>query len=1003
MLQVGKESRRTIYATLAIITGCFALASVTQATTIESTASGGYWYVPSTWVGGQVPGANDDVVINGSVSLNFNTQEANNLTVNPGGSLSVYNAFPSGDVRRIAIHGLLDNQGTIGNSGSGNIYVYDGFKGISPNNGFTWLGHEQSPFEPQDDNLKLSLQTSLGIDRDLTLHSVSGSGPIVASNHPTITLQNPSTVTIENPVEIVVDNRAQFFNLTAPEGSVVVTQGGFSHASSFDVASLTLSSSSQTYSLYSGVSWDADLVVVSEGATVAAGVGTLGDGRHPWHLSGDLHNFGQLGNRLDLESGGTIYHEGTLDSAGTAWWAQSEFRLTWEEPTDTPDSYEYHLVDSPNKLSSETPFTTTGRSTINLRSILNAQEPYYFTVRPVYHHLLGPNTYGPWSEIRTINVLPEPITVPEDFFTFDLITDVTLPSQPNVTIYAADPAFSGRLYLSAGQHDIYPRVIDMSNGQWNGNVRFFHEQGNQQLTVRSGDKDGESNLFDVDPDSSIPRYGTLQGRVPQTVNLVGETINLTDERNTQYQTTIQPNGSFTITNVECGSYNLTVPGTVLSKPTVVFVDVVCGETVDVPVEILPVCDASNLTPVLLVPGMQGSTINTTVQDTYPNLPAHSPAWSSGELKQFDPFNQVGWENLRESFEAQGYTRGCNMFDVPYDWTLPLDQTVEQYLKPWIDHAKSVASSTQVDVVAHSMGGLVTRTYIQDPELYENDIRRFAMVGTPNMGSAKAFYSWNSGDPVAADFVTGSIAGAKIPYTNIVTGVADNFTSEAIMEIHRIRGSGEELCQWQSTVDRVDRVTSVGDEDNFSTVDIRKTFTCDRERVYDFVTASAPAIKALLPTYDNSIYNVSIKQYSELSHHENTFLKNLNHQNCSSEETCGFSHPSVLISSTTDTRLFVGKTPIQSYAGDENTQSTPYQVPVRTRFSYEGVGGFNADGVSLLGATYTNGDGTVSYDSVVFDAGIFGSGGVVERSSASDDQSHESLIRHFIDEIVNYIK
>jgi len=42
--------------------------------------------------------------------------------------------------------------------------------------------------------------------------------------------------------------------------------------------------------------------------------------------------------------------------------------------------------------------------------------------------------------------------------------------------------------------------------------------------------------------------------------------------------------------------------------------------------------------------------------------------------------------------------------------------------------------TKVDIVAHSMGGLVTRTYIQTSGLYGNNIRNFIMLGTPNHGS-----------------------------------------------------------------------------------------------------------------------------------------------------------------------------------------------------------------------------------------------------------------------------
>jgi len=51
----------------------------------------------------------------------------------------------------------------------------------------------------------------------------------------------------------------------------------------------------------------------------------------------------------------------------------------------------------------------------------------------------------------------------------------------------------------------------------------------------------------------------------------------------------------------------------------------------------------------------------------------------------------------------------------------------------IPHPESGRLPTRVDVVAHSLGGLITRTYIQSPQ-YDNDIGRFLMLGTPNHGS-----------------------------------------------------------------------------------------------------------------------------------------------------------------------------------------------------------------------------------------------------------------------------
>jgi pimeloyl-ACP methyl ester carboxylesterase len=44
---------------------------------------------------------------------------------------------------------------------------------------------------------------------------------------------------------------------------------------------------------------------------------------------------------------------------------------------------------------------------------------------------------------------------------------------------------------------------------------------------------------------------------------------------------------------------------------------------------------------------------------------------------------------------------------------------------------------QIDIVAHSMGGLVVRAVIEDPELDPGNVRRLIMVATPNQGSQLA--------------------------------------------------------------------------------------------------------------------------------------------------------------------------------------------------------------------------------------------------------------------------
>ncbi|HDO23621.1 MAG TPA: lecithin--cholesterol acyltransferase, partial [bacterium] len=50
---------------------------------------------------------------------------------------------------------------------------------------------------------------------------------------------------------------------------------------------------------------------------------------------------------------------------------------------------------------------------------------------------------------------------------------------------------------------------------------------------------------------------------------------------------------------------------------------------------------------------------------------------------------------------------------------------------------------KVDIIAHSMGGLVARSYIQDAN-YRNDVGKLIMLGAPNYGSSDVYTLWEGG-------------------------------------------------------------------------------------------------------------------------------------------------------------------------------------------------------------------------------------------------------------------
>lgn len=102
-----------------------------------------------------------------------------------------------------------------------------------------------------------------------------------------------------------------------------------------------------------------------------------------------------------------------------------------------------------------------------------------------------------------------------------------------------------------------------------------------------------------------------------------------------------------------------------------------------------------------------------------------------------------FDNLLQALEDEGFVRDQNLFIAFYDWRKPNAQSANDYLIPKIDSALANSASGKVDIIAHSMGGLVARSYIQNDD-YRGDVGKFIMLGTPNYGSSDVYSLWEGG-------------------------------------------------------------------------------------------------------------------------------------------------------------------------------------------------------------------------------------------------------------------
>jgi pimeloyl-ACP methyl ester carboxylesterase len=93
-------------------------------------------------------------------------------------------------------------------------------------------------------------------------------------------------------------------------------------------------------------------------------------------------------------------------------------------------------------------------------------------------------------------------------------------------------------------------------------------------------------------------------------------------------------------------------------------------------------------------------------------------------------------------KANGYVEGIDLFVFPYDWRMKVSDTsllLDQKIIDVLDQT----GSTKVNIIAHSMGGLVAKKYVADSG--SEKINNLIFVGTPHFGAPKAFKALMYGD------------------------------------------------------------------------------------------------------------------------------------------------------------------------------------------------------------------------------------------------------------------
>ena len=104
-----------------------------------------------------------------------------------------------------------------------------------------------------------------------------------------------------------------------------------------------------------------------------------------------------------------------------------------------------------------------------------------------------------------------------------------------------------------------------------------------------------------------------------------------------------------------------------------------------------------------------------------------------------------YDGLIETFKNAGYKTGGddkNLFIFNYNWTKPVS-LISDDLKNYIQNVIKPPSGTKIDLVGHSLGGLVARTYVQNNQ--DNPVDQLLTLGSPHRGIPSIYYLWEGGN------------------------------------------------------------------------------------------------------------------------------------------------------------------------------------------------------------------------------------------------------------------
>ena len=344
--------------------------------------------------------------------------------------------------------------------------------------------------------------------------------------------------------------------------------------------------------------------------------------------------------------------------------------------------------------------------------------------------------------------------MPEASFQFATISNQTVGMPFTITISTrnADGSlksdFNETVYLSDATGTLSRGSVQFVNGTWSGQVVVNSGYANDTITASSLNMTSNSNSFAVSGSCNNNVSGsvftnslTSLANADVILKFNGVIVATTD-------TDMQGNFSFPIQ--PCGKYTIGANWQDIHSTWYSSEEKTIDLSSNVNTYLFVNYSSETVTegPVLLVPGFLGSAKSGN-RGAYTNMPIE--IGDKDAKLQLHGWKASGWDELYKTLQGAGY----KVADMPWDWRLSIDPSdsknaIDRYLIKAIDDLKKNAGGVEkVNVVAHSLGGLLVRSYIQSSK-YRNDIDKFVMVGTPNKGGSLMYYIWEGGDLDAID-------------------------------------------------------------------------------------------------------------------------------------------------------------------------------------------------------------------------------------------------------------